>query len=66
MRGPKCQCEHRAHFEPGSRTPKGNLTHPYGREFHAEDVVKVKTEYGGFYVCKACAQDCWDGEGIDK
>ena len=58
----KCECEHISHF--GSLSPNGNPTHKYGVKYFERYMTTIKTKYGTFRVCKACAEDCLAEEGV--
>lgn len=56
-----CECEHAAHMhdeEPRKNTPNGNPGHRYAQIFSPLYILKVRTEFGTFRVCKDCAKDC--------
>lgn len=53
----RCACEHVAHCgEAGALTPGGAVGHPYGA---VPAVTRVRTAFGTFGVCEACAADCF-------
>jgi len=52
-----CDCEHRDHFHSGDDDQEPPVKHYYGAL--AEIVVKVKTIFGIFEVCEACADSCY-------
>ena len=47
----QCECEHTSHFD--------GRCHGYFQDFEddANDIVKVKTIFGSFYVCRQCAKE---------
>jgi hypothetical protein len=58
-----CECEHVAHSRNREHlTPNGNPGHKYGVRYALSYLVKVKTTYGTFEVCKDCADDCYQNE----
>lgn len=46
----KCECEHQRHFSESSHH------HDYGAK--VESVTELRTDWGTFYVCLQCADEC--------
>lgn len=56
-----CSCENEHHFDDKWNVPgphRSTHHHEYGEVFGKSELVEVKTPFGTFEVCKACADNC--------